>query len=705
MEEKRKAIAKVALRDKDTEDPGTGNGLKPNQRSKVNKCKRLVRNPQKTKNTPIHENHSEPNTHTRNIGSEVLPSKICSGDNLRTDSNWINKSNSMMEVDPPSLVKNIKTLHPSSKLDSTPKPLTTEDIINKTRGSSTYRKSQVRHPKRSLDQNPILESSKPSDNNQLRAPSGEVLERIGVGRDSAVINRLQKSNGFSLYSFKNSIEFAKDFDLRLASSSLLARSKSTSPLQLPFIMAAPPTNDPKQTVTSQPSTNPLKNFPDLLITEERTPVKKETPGEKTVDTETPTRRPKQDNQTPSVRSTNSDEILCKVFSVDKSVTLTSKANNSHQDFESKELKEYLDKSIRNEANRTLSFLNEDNDQSKSVKDTLSEVSVKKKLRLSKPLVLQKKEVRPTESKSAFLYFNTLQDCRGLNQSYQDVSLFSTQDSGPSKSKCLHPEHSQLPVQEMQFSDQKYVRASPAPLTNQSVFSEEKVFNGYPQQDLYPSQLPGYLSNYPFPKQMFLQMQPGLEDELLKKSRIRKSHPIFNSKEFDIVPNRIFQLRKTTLMIKNIPNRYTKEMMLEMIDRQFRDTYNFFYLPIDFDNSCNVGYAFINFIDLETILPFYNEFNGNTWPHFKSDKIAEITYARIQGRDACIQHFKDSSLMKQQVDLSEHRRKALHQVRLQHHSPIGQQAETGDQRSLQRKRLVLIFSFIFNKRKLTFFKRI
>lgn len=89
------------------------------------------------------------------------------------------------------------------------------------------------------------------------------------------------------------------------------------------------------------------------------------------------------------------------------------------------------------------------------------------------------------------------------------------------------------------------------------------------------------------------------------------------------------------MIKNIPNRYTKEMMLETIDKNFKECYNFFYLPIDFDNNCNVGYAFINFIDLEFIKDFYIEFNGRTWPNFKSDKIAQITYARIQGKEACI----------------------------------------------------------------------
>lgn len=54
-------------------------------------------------------------------------------------------------------------------------------------------------------------------------------------------------------------------------------------------------------------------------------------------------------------------------------------------------------------------------------------------------------------------------------------------------------------------------------------------------------------------------------------------------------------RRTTLMIKNIPNKYTQKMLLSTMDEQFKGAYDFFYLPIDFKNKCNVGYAFINMV--------------------------------------------------------------------------------------------------------------
>jgi hypothetical protein len=35
------------------------------------------------------------------------------------------------------------------------------------------------------------------------------------------------------------------------------------------------------------------------------------------------------------------------------------------------------------------------------------------------------------------------------------------------------------------------------------------------------------------------------------------------------------------MIKNIPNKYTQKMLLQTINENHKDRYDFFYLPIDF----------------------------------------------------------------------------------------------------------------------------
>ena len=100
-------------------------------------------------------------------------------------------------------------------------------------------------------------------------------------------------------------------------------------------------------------------------------------------------------------------------------------------------------------------------------------------------------------------------------------------------------------------------------------------------------------------------------------------------------------RRTTLMVRNIPNRFTKDAMILEFNKHFEGEYDFFYLPIDFNNKCNVGYAFINFKTPKAMIDFHQRYNGNTWPKFKSNKVCAITFARLQGREAMLKHFEDS----------------------------------------------------------------
>lgn len=67
-------------------------------------------------------------------------------------------------------------------------------------------------------------------------------------------------------------------------------------------------------------------------------------------------------------------------------------------------------------------------------------------------------------------------------------------------------------------------------------------------------------------------------------------------------------------------------MLETINEQFKGKFDFFYLPIDFYNNCNVGYAFINFFSLKEVEKFYKRFHDKKWEKFKSEKICKIFYA-------------------------------------------------------------------------------
>ncbi|XP_044502056.1 protein MEI2-like 1 isoform X2 [Mangifera indica] len=120
----------------------------------------------------------------------------------------------------------------------------------------------------------------------------------------------------------------------------------------------------------------------------------------------------------------------------------------------------------------------------------------------------------------------------------------------------------------------------------------------------------------------------------------------DKKQYELDIDRILRGEdsRTTLMIKNIPNKYTSKMLLAAIDEHCRGTYDFIYLPIDFKNKCNVGYAFINMVDPRQIIPFHQAFSGKKWEKFNSEKVASLAYARIQGKAALIAHFQNSSLM-------------------------------------------------------------
>jgi hypothetical protein len=96
--------------------------------------------------------------------------------------------------------------------------------------------------------------------------------------------------------------------------------------------------------------------------------------------------------------------------------------------------------------------------------------------------------------------------------------------------------------------------------------------------------------------------------------------------------------RTTIMIKNIPNKFTREMLIKIIDQNFRGTYDVFILPTDSNHYKNFGYSFINFTNSYYIPYFYYMFNGNKWSFTNSKKICEITYSKIQGKNNLLNHY-------------------------------------------------------------------
>lgn len=103
-------------------------------------------------------------------------------------------------------------------------------------------------------------------------------------------------------------------------------------------------------------------------------------------------------------------------------------------------------------------------------------------------------------------------------------------------------------------------------------------------------------------------------------------------------------KRTTCMIRNIPNKYTQQMIFDLVNESHGGCFDFLYLRMDFRNRCNVGYAFINFTHSDHIISFAKRFNGKRWARFNSDKVCHLTFARIQGTEALIEKFRTSKVM-------------------------------------------------------------
>lgn len=109
--------------------------------------------------------------------------------------------------------------------------------------------------------------------------------------------------------------------------------------------------------------------------------------------------------------------------------------------------------------------------------------------------------------------------------------------------------------------------------------------------------------------------------------------------------------RTSIMLRNLPNNIDAQFLKDKIlDPCVHGLYDFSYLRFDFQKSLNVGYAFVNFIDPQHIVTFYEHWNGGPWCpgltyHLKTNpRLAEMAYATTQGVESKINKFRNSSVM-------------------------------------------------------------
>jgi hypothetical protein len=102
---------------------------------------------------------------------------------------------------------------------------------------------------------------------------------------------------------------------------------------------------------------------------------------------------------------------------------------------------------------------------------------------------------------------------------------------------------------------------------------------------------------------------------------------------------------TTVMVRNIPTRYTSLGLVEVLkEHGFDKTFDFLYLPMDFRTRKNVGYAFVNFLDPDNVDRFISQFQGLQLKASTSQKTLEIVPSRRQGFMDNISVFGASELL-------------------------------------------------------------
>jgi hypothetical protein len=107
---------------------------------------------------------------------------------------------------------------------------------------------------------------------------------------------------------------------------------------------------------------------------------------------------------------------------------------------------------------------------------------------------------------------------------------------------------------------------------------------------------------------------------------------------------------TTLMMRNIPNDYTRAMILDLLDSlDLAGRYNFVYLPIDFQRVSSLGYAFVNLVNHDDAEKAFRGLQGFQDWKVSSQKVCEVCWGEpLQGLSAHVERYRSSPVMHNDV---------------------------------------------------------
>jgi regulator of replication initiation timing len=114
----------------------------------------------------------------------------------------------------------------------------------------------------------------------------------------------------------------------------------------------------------------------------------------------------------------------------------------------------------------------------------------------------------------------------------------------------------------------------------------------------------------------------------------------------VMPTNCLPEERTTVMLRNLPNNYSRIMLIDLIDSEgFQCKWDFLYLPIDFNTRACLGYAFVNLINHEVACEFMKAFEDFSEWIIPSRKHCIASWSGPhQGLEEHIERYKNSPVM-------------------------------------------------------------
>ena len=90
-------------------------------------------------------------------------------------------------------------------------------------------------------------------------------------------------------------------------------------------------------------------------------------------------------------------------------------------------------------------------------------------------------------------------------------------------------------------------------------------------------------------------------------------------------------KRTSVIIKKIPNNLTKENMKQILEGI--GNINYLYLPFDKVINRNLGFAYVNVVNYKNIINLYHRLKEYKFDNMELNQQMEVYYSKVQGKNS------------------------------------------------------------------------